>query len=89
MTNTLTLLPPGFETTLAIVRELSENAIHRPAPKRLQFDRLVDRSPSARPALIAFEELHRPKFGGDLGTAHNHTRRTPRRAAPGTWSRLS
>jgi len=69
------------QTTLDRVRELSERAMLRPAPKRLRLTRPEDVNPPLKPAPVPFEELYPPRIGGDLGTAGNHKARRKHDAA--------
>lgn len=57
----------SYLTTLRAVRELSEHAMLRPASKRLLF--ATPPAPLVRPAIICYEETHRPRISGS-GTAH-------------------
>lgn len=66
------------ETTLNAVRELSENAMLRPATKHLRLTQPEDlQRGRPRPAPEAYEELHPPRMSGDGGTAHDHRPRPP------------
>lgn len=63
-----------YEATLDCVRELSERATLRPAPHHLALAKPEDLHHGPRPAIVAWEDRHLPKIGGDLGTAGNHKR---------------
>lgn len=66
------------QATLDAVRELSERATLRPAPKRLRLTRPEDLQPALKPAPIPYEELHPLQIGGSAGTAGNHRPHKPK-----------
>jgi hypothetical protein len=71
----------SYDTTLAAVRDLSENATLRPAARRLRLTR-PDDALAPRRAIIPFEDLHRPRIGGTAGTAGDYRPSKKRSAWP-------
>jgi hypothetical protein len=66
------------QTTLDAVRELSERAMLRPSPTRLRLTRPQERPAGPRRAIIAYEDAHLPRIGGEAGRASGQKSRKPR-----------